>query len=31
MNQVKIITFAEKDEWELVPKYNIGNSNKEAI
>lgn len=27
MNQVKVISFSEKDEWELVPKYNIGNSN----
>jgi len=26
MNQVKVITFSEKDDWELVPKYNIGNS-----
>ena len=25
MSQVKVIKFAEKDEWELVPKYNIGN------
>ena len=24
MNQVKVITFSEKGEWELVPKYNIG-------
>ena len=31
MNQVKVITFSEKSEWELIPKYNIGNSNYEAI
>jgi|TARA_B100002003_G_C13601547_1_gene310155 hypothetical protein len=24
MNQVKILRFEEKDEWELVVKYNIG-------
>jgi len=24
MNQIKILRFAEKDEWELVVKYNIG-------
>ena len=24
MNQVKILRFDEKDEWELVVKYNIG-------
>ena len=24
MSQVKIIPFREKDEWELVTKYNIG-------
>ena len=24
MNQIKIISFSEKDEWELIPKYNIG-------
>ena len=24
MNQVKILSFDEKDEWELVVKYNIG-------
>ena len=31
MNQVKVITFSEKAEWELIPKYNIGNTNYEAI
>lgn len=25
MRQVKIIGYKEKDEWELCPKYNIGN------
>lgn len=25
MRQIKIIPFKEKDEWELCPKYNIGN------
>ena len=24
MNQVKILTYTEKDDWELIPKYNIG-------
>jgi hypothetical protein len=24
LSQIKIIGFREKDEWELVPKYNIG-------
>jgi len=24
LHQIKIISFKEKDEWELVPKYNIG-------
>ena len=24
MNQIKIISFSEKDESELIPKYNIG-------
>ena len=25
MRQIKIIFFKEKNEWELCPKYNIGN------
>jgi len=25
MRQIKIIGFKEKDEWDLCPKYNIGN------
>ena len=24
LHQIKIISFREKDEWELVSKYNIG-------
>ena len=24
MSQIKILSYAEKSEWELVPKYNIG-------
>ena len=24
LNQVKILPYAEKEEWELIPKYNIG-------
>jgi len=24
LSQIKIISFKEKDEWSLVPKYNIG-------
>ena len=26
INQLKIISFKEKDEWNLVAKYNIGNN-----
>ena len=26
LRQIKILPFKEKDEWELCPKYNIGNS-----
>jgi len=26
MRQIKIIPFKEKTEWELCPKYNIGNN-----
>ena len=29
LRQIKIISFKDKDQWELCPKYNIGNgSNK---
>jgi thiamine monophosphate kinase len=24
LSQIKIIGYREKDDWELVPKYNIG-------
>ena len=24
MNQIKILAYSEKEEWELIPKYNIG-------
>jgi hypothetical protein len=27
LRQIKIIPFKEKSEWELCPKYNIGNKN----
>jgi hypothetical protein len=26
LRQIKIIGFKEKSEWELCPKYNIGNN-----
>lgn len=26
LRQIKIISFKEKDKWELVPKYNIGST-----
>ena len=26
LRQIKIISFKEKDEWELCPKYNIGST-----
>jgi len=26
VSQIKIISFKEKEEWELIPKYHIGNS-----
>jgi hypothetical protein len=29
IHQIKIISFKEKDEWELVPKYNIGRKDKD--
>ena len=25
LKQIKVLSFKEKDEWELTPKYNIGN------
>ena len=27
LRQIKVIQFKEKSQWELCPKYNIGNSN----
>ena len=27
MSQIKIISYKEKDQWDLVPKYNIGRKN----
>ena len=24
LNQIKVLSYAEKEEWELIPKYNIG-------
>jgi hypothetical protein len=29
IHQIKIISFKEKDEWELVPKYNIGKKDRD--
>ena len=29
LRQIKVIPFKEKAQWELCPKYNIGNSPKE--
>ena len=28
LRQIKIISFKDKDHWELCPKYNIGNGSK---
>ena len=25
LRQIKIISYKDKDKWELCPKYNIGN------
>lgn len=30
LRQIKIIPFKDKSEWELCPKYNIGNANKDT-
>ena len=27
IGQIKILSYKEKDDWELIPKYHIGNSN----
>ncbi len=29
LRQIKVLSFRERDEWELCPKYNIGNTRKE--
>lgn len=29
LRQIKVISFKERDEWELCPKYNIGNTRKD--
>ena len=31
INQLKIISFKEKDEWNLVAKYNIGNKKSDNV
>lgn len=28
LSQIKVVSFKEKDQWELVPKYNIGKKSK---
>ena len=28
LRQIKIISFKDKDQWELCPKYNMGNGSK---
>jgi hypothetical protein len=30
LHQIKIISFKEKNEWELVTKYNIGKKSEQA-
>ncbi len=29
LRQIKVIPFKEKNQWELCPKYNIGNNSKD--
>ena len=29
LRQIKVLAFKERDEWELCPKYNIGNTRRE--
>jgi hypothetical protein len=29
LRQIKVLSFRERDEWELCPKYNIGNTRKD--
>ena len=28
LSQIKVVSYKEKNEWELVPKYNIGKKTK---
>jgi len=28
VSKLKIISYKDKDDWELIPKYHIGNSRK---
>jgi hypothetical protein len=28
LSQIKVVSYKEKDQWELVPKYNIGKKTK---
>lgn len=30
LNQIKILSHAEKNEWELIPKYNIGRNSRDG-
>lgn len=30
LNQIKIVSFKDKDKWTLVPKYTIGNKKNDA-
>jgi hypothetical protein len=30
LNQIKILSHAEKGEWELIPKYNIGRNSRDG-
>jgi hypothetical protein len=29
ISQIKVVSYKEKSDWELVPKYNIGNKKKQ--
>ena len=31
LSQLKILSFKEKDEWDLTPKYNIGNKRESDV
>jgi len=28
LSQIKVVSYKEKEQWELVPKYNIGKKTK---